>query len=150
MIGKQKLLLLWAWMLLVAALCPGTVGKRGGRFGKGFGMGGKVSPSKSSGSSRQGLKMAGAAAAGALGGAAVGYGLGSLGRPRHSHGGHGHNYDAGSSHDRRFYQPGGQGLHNQSEWQRYRNSAGPGPVRSIPLILGSMVPFLLVDWIRGI
>uniref|UniRef100_A0A8C8M1V3 Uncharacterized protein n=1 Tax=Oncorhynchus tshawytscha TaxID=74940 RepID=A0A8C8M1V3_ONCTS len=125
MIDQQKLLLLWAWMLLVAALCPGALCKRGGGF-RGWGQGTGVCvtpPSQSHGSSRQGLKMAGAAAARALGGA-----------------------------DQRFHYPEGQGLHNQSDWCRYRSAAGPGPgpMSSILLTLGSMVPFFLGDWIRGI
>lgn len=97
--------------------------------------------------------MAGAAAAGALGGAAIGYGLGSLGRPRHGYRGSGYGYDAdSSSEDQRFHHPEGQGFHNQSDWHRYRNAAGPGPgpMRNILLTLGSMVPFFLGDWIRGI
>lgn len=156
MIGQQKLLLLWAWMLLVAALCPGALCKRGGGFrgwGKGTGVGNKGPPSQSHGSSKQGLKMAGAAAAGALGGAAIEYGLESLGRPRHGYGEHGYGYDAFSSEeDQRFYNPEGQVLHNQSDWRRYRNAAGPGhgPMSNILLTLGSMVPFFFGDWIRGI
>ncbi|KAJ7987180.1 hypothetical protein DPEC_G00336080 [Dallia pectoralis] len=142
MIGQQKLLFLWAWMLLVASLCPGAVGKRGRGFGKGSGMEGKAPPSKSGGSSRQGLKMAGAAAAGALGGAAIGFGLGSLGKPRHGYEGHGRSNDAGA------YNPGGR--NNRAEWQRYKNAAGHRPTSSILLTLGSMVPILVVDWIRGI
>uniref|UniRef100_A0A4W5M478 Shadow of prion protein n=1 Tax=Hucho hucho TaxID=62062 RepID=A0A4W5M478_9TELE len=156
MIGQQKLLLLWAWMMLVAALCPGALCKRGGGFrgwGKGTGVGSKGPPSQNHGSSRQGLKMAGAAAAGALGGAAIGYGLGSLGRPRHGYRGSGYGYNAdSSSEDQRFHYPEGQGFHNQSDWRRYRNAAGPGPgpMSNILLTLGSMVPFFLGDWIRGI
>uniref|UniRef100_A0A8C8ILC7 Uncharacterized protein n=1 Tax=Oncorhynchus tshawytscha TaxID=74940 RepID=A0A8C8ILC7_ONCTS len=106
MIGQQQLLLLWAWTLLVAALYPGALCK--------------APTSKSGGSSRQGLKMAGAAAAGALGEAAIEYGLGSLGKPRHGNGGCGN--AAGPGH---------------------------GPMSNILLTLGSMVPFIFWGLDKG-
>ncbi|KAG9335497.1 hypothetical protein JZ751_004627 [Albula glossodonta] len=153
MVIQNRLLLLWAFMLLMATLCPGVQSKRGGGFrgrGKGVGLGAKAPPSHSRGSSRQGLKLAGAAAAGALGGAALGYGLGSLGRPRYGYG-YGYGYDDDSSEeDRRFYYAGGPGYRNQSDWRYYRGSSTPGRLPSMPLVLGAVVSVILGNWIRGI
>lgn len=134
--GNQKLLIIWAWMLLVAALCPWAHCKRGGGFGsrgKGVGMGAKAPPPQTKGSSRQGLKLAGAAAAGALGGAAIGYGLGSLGRPRYGYG-----HDVSSEEDRRYYYPDGPGYHNRSDWRYNRNAAGSEHIASILISLGTV------------
>ncbi|KAI1882555.1 hypothetical protein AGOR_G00251950 [Albula goreensis] len=98
----------------------------------------------------QGLKLAGAAAAGALGGAALGYGLGSLGRPRYGYG-YGYGYDDDSSEeDRRFYYAGGPGYRNQSDWRYYRGASTPGRLPSMPLVLGAVVSVILGNWIRGI
>uniref|UniRef100_A0AAY4AIH5 Shadow of prion protein n=1 Tax=Denticeps clupeoides TaxID=299321 RepID=A0AAY4AIH5_9TELE len=148
MAGQRKLLLLWAWMLLMAALCPGAHCKRGGGFksrGKGVGTGAKAPPSQSQGSSKQGLKLAGAAAAGALGGAAVGYGLGSLGRNRYGHGyGYGQDRDS-SEEDSRFY-PDGAKFYNRSEGRYYRNSANPRSESSVLIALGPLASLLLGNW----
>uniref|UniRef100_A0A9J8BK03 Shadow of prion protein 2 n=2 Tax=Cyprinus carpio TaxID=7962 RepID=A0A9J8BK03_CYPCA len=110
MMGNQKVLIIWVWMLLWVSLYPWAHCKRGRGFGgrsKGVGVPFKAPPSQSKG--RQGVKLAGAAAAGALGGAAIGYGLGSLGRPRY---GYGHD---GSSEENRRYYPDGQGYYNRSD-----------------------------------
>lgn len=135
MMGNQKLLIVWVWMLLVASFYPWAHCKRGGGFGsrsKGVGVPARAPPSQSKGSSRQGLKVAGAAAAGALGGAAIGYGLGSLGRPRYGH--------DGRSEDNRHYYPDGSGYQNRSDWQ-YRSGRSSGSsehVTSILLTLGTV------------
>lgn len=132
---NQKLLIIWVWMLLVASLCPWAHCKRGGGFGsmgKGVGLGAKAPPSQVKGSSRQGLKLAGAAAAGALGGAAIGYGLGSLGRPRYGYG-----YDVSSEEERRYYHDG-PGYHNRSDWRYNRNTADSKHMASILISLGTV------------
>nr|XP_055064675.1 shadow of prion protein 2 [Misgurnus anguillicaudatus] len=129
--GNQKLLILWVWMLLVATLCPWANCKRGGGFGsrgKGGGLGAKAPPSQSKGSSRQGLKLAGAAAAGAIGGAAIGYGLGSLGRPRYGY----------SEEDRRYYYPDGREYYNGSDWRYNKNAAGAERMASILISLATV------------
>lgn len=151
MIGHRRLLLLWAGMLLVATLCPGVQSRRGGGARgrhRGVGVGARGPPRRSQGSSRQGLKLAGAAAAGALGGAALGYGLGSLGRPRY---GYGYGYgDDSSEEDRRFYYTDGLGYQNRSDWRYYRGAASSGPLPSIPVVLGLVVSVVLGNWVRGI
>lgn len=132
--GNQKLLIIWVWMLLVAALCPWVHCKLGGRLGsrgKGVGLWAKAPPPQTKSSSRQGLKLAGAAAAGALGGAAIGYGLGSLGRPRYGYG-----YDVSSEEDRRYLD--GPGYHNRSDWRYNRNTAGSEHMASILISLGTV------------
>ncbi|KAJ8395900.1 hypothetical protein AAFF_G00027830 [Aldrovandia affinis] len=134
MIGQHRLLLLWVAMLLVAILCPGAQSKRGGG----------ARPSQSRGSSR--LKLAGAAAAGALGGAALGYGLGSLGRPSY---GYGYGGDS-SKEDRRLYYADGPGYWNQSDLRYYRGASSSGPLPRMPLVLGSVVSMVLGSWIRGV
>ncbi|XP_073686041.1 shadow of prion protein 2 [Garra rufa] len=126
--GNQKFLIIWVWMLLLASLYPRAHCKRGGGFGgrgKGVGLPARAPPSHSKG--RQGLKLAGAAAAGALGGAAIGYGLGSLGRPR---------YGYGSEDDRRYY-PDGPG-YNGSDWRYHRNTGSSEHVASILITLGTV------------
>ncbi|XP_062340807.1 sodium- and chloride-dependent GABA transporter 1-like [Osmerus eperlanus] len=118
----------------------------GGGFkgrGKGVGLGGKAPPSQSRGSSKQGLKLAGAAAAGALGGAAIGYGLGSLGRP-------GHGYGRGYGTDSDDYYPEGQGFHNQSDWRLYRSASDPAPKSNVVATLGSALLLCLGGWTRAI
>ncbi|XP_056322976.1 shadow of prion protein 2 [Danio aesculapii] len=135
MLGNQKLLIIWVWMLLLASLCPCFHCKRG-IGGRGMSKGAapaKAPPSQSKGSSsRQGLKLAGAAAAGAIGGAAIGYGLGSLGRPRYGHNG----YSGG------YYQPD---RYNQSDWRYYGNMASSEHVGSLLLTLGS-VAHVIIMW----
>ncbi|XP_077098119.1 shadow of prion protein 2 [Siphateles boraxobius] len=118
--GNQKLLVMWVWMLLVVSLYPLAHCKRGG------GIGGVGRPAKAPSSQNKGLKLAGAAAAGAIGGAAIGYGLGSLGRPRYE-------YDGGS---RRYY-PDGSGNHSRSGWQNYRNT-GSSEQACILITLGNV------------
>lgn len=104
-------------------------------------MGSKTPPTQSKGSSKQGLKMAGAAAAGAIGGAAIGYGLGSLGRPRYGHGyghGYGYGYDGDySEEDRRYYHPDGPGYYNRSDLRYYKGGGSSGPILNTLLIIGS-------------
>uniref|UniRef100_A0A3Q2DTR8 Shadow of prion protein 2 n=1 Tax=Cyprinodon variegatus TaxID=28743 RepID=A0A3Q2DTR8_CYPVA len=90
MAALQRLRLFWVLMLLAAALCPGSLSKRGGGFkGHGKGDGSKASSSQSL--PKKGLKWAGAAGAGMLGGTGTGYGLGFIGRPKHATGNH-HNH----------------------------------------------------------
>ncbi|XP_037608152.1 shadow of prion protein 2 [Sebastes umbrosus] len=158
MTGQQKLLSLWVWLLLMAALCPGVDSKRGGIFkgrgkdkdkdkGKGDGDGDKAPPSKSRGLPKQGLKWAGAAAAGMLGGTGTGYGLGLFGRPKHkSH--HGHKTSS-SEQDQRHYHDEGQRSHNQSLWRAIK-AAAPAPTTNMFLTLGHVVSFLIAAWIRDI
>ncbi|XP_062409598.1 shadow of prion protein 2 [Sardina pilchardus] len=153
MLGRSKLPLLWACLLLTATLCPSVQGKRGGGGGfrgrgKGVGMGSKVPSSQSGGSSKQGLKMAGAAAAGAIGGAAIGYGLGSLGKNRYGHGyghGQGHGYGNGYGEDRRGYYQEGPGF-NQSSYRYHKGAAAGGPVASVLTVLVPLVPLVLAQW----
>jgi len=118
MMGNQKLLVMWVCMLLVVSLFPLAHCKRG-RGGRG-GLG---KPAKAP-SQNKGLKLAGAAVAGALGGAAIGYGLGSLGRP---------SYEDGS---RRNY-PNGPGNHSHSYWENKRNT-GSSEQASILIALGTV------------
>ncbi|KAI4897889.1 hypothetical protein NFI96_005023 [Prochilodus magdalenae] len=145
MLGHQKLPLVFVWMLLVVSLCPWASCKRGGMFGgrgKGVGMGGKTSPTQSKGSSKQGLKLAGAAAAGAIGGAAIGYGLGSLGRPRY---GYGYGYDGDPSEDRRDFYADRPGYNNRSDAKYYRGGGSPGPALNILLMIGVACSIFLWD-----
>ncbi len=131
MMSNQKVLVIWVWMLLLASLYPWAHCKRGGGFGgrgKGVGPPARAPPSQSKG--RQGLKLAGAAAAGALGGAAIGYGLGSLGRPRHG-------YDGASEENRRYY-PDGPGYYNSSDGRYYKNTGSSEHVTSVLIILGTV------------
>ncbi|XP_056103888.1 shadow of prion protein 2 [Rhinichthys klamathensis goyatoka] len=120
--GNQKLLVMWVWMLLVVSLYPLAHCKRRGGSG-GRGGVGKLAKAPSQ---NKGLKLAGAAAAGALGGAAIGYGLGSLGRPRYE-------YEGGS---RRYY-PDGPGNHSRSDRENYRNTGSSGQA-SILITLGTV------------
>lgn len=166
MLSRQKLPLLWACVLLCAALCPSTQAKRGGGFGgrgrgrgwgRGVGVGNKVPSTQNRGSSsKQGLKLAGAAAAGALGGAAVGYGLSSMGQNQHYGGygrgyghGYGHGYDS-SEEDQRGYYPEGYGYaNNQSDYRYRRGAAGPGPAGwgALTVLLVALVPLFWVQWV---
>lgn len=151
MTGQQKLLSLWVWLLLMAALCPGVqyaYSKRGGGSkGRGKGDGNKEPSSQGRGLSKQGLKWAGAAAAGMLGGTGTGYGLGFLGKPKHRSGGHsGHK----TEQDQRLYYNERQGFRNQSLWRAFVNAAAPAPATNIFLTLGHVVSFLIAAWIRDI
>lgn len=161
MAGQQKLLSLWVCLLLMAALFPGAqyvYGKRGGFFkGKGKGdkgdKGDKAPPSQSGGGlSKHGLKWAGAAAAGMLGGTGTGYGLGFLGKPKHSSGNHySHKSSSSSSsseHEQRIYYSERQGYQNRSLWRALVNTAAPAPMTNIFLTFGHVVSFLIVAWIR--
>lgn len=152
MTGQQKLLSLWVWLLLMAALCPGAqyaYSKRVGGFkGRGKGDGNKAPPSESRGLSKQGLKWAGAAAAGVLGGTGTGYGLGFLGRPKHGSGSHYSHKTSSSEQDQRLYYNERQGFRNQSLWRAFVNAAAPAPMTNIFLTLGHVVSFLIVAWIR--
>lgn len=149
MTGQQKLLSLWVWLLLMAALCPGVqyaYSKRGGSSkGRGKSDGNKVPPSQGRGLPKQGLKWAGAAAAGMLGGTGTGYGLGFLGRPKHRSGGH---YGHKTEQDRPLYHSERQGFHNQSLWRAFVNEAAPVPGTNVFLTLGQVVSFLIAAWIR--
>ncbi|XP_030623974.1 ras association domain-containing protein 2-like [Chanos chanos] len=146
MTGRQRLLLLWAWMLLVASLCPLAFCKRGGWRGKGTGFGGKTSTSGGRGSSWPVGKLGQGGVIGSLGGAAVGYGLGSLGRPKY---GHGHKADS-SKGDKGFYGPGGQGSQNHSSWQHYRGGASTQSAGNALLVVGSAVLLFIGDRIRAL
>ncbi|GLD55273.1 shadow of prion protein 2 [Lates japonicus] len=153
MVGQQKLVSLWVWLLLMAALCPGAqyaYSKRGGVF-KGRGKGGaKEPPSQSGGLPKQGLKWAGAAAAGVLGGTGTGYGLGFLGRPKHGSGHHHSHKTATSEQDQRLYYSDGRGYRNQSLWRAFVNTAAPAPTTNVFLAFGHVVSFLIAAWIRDI
>uniref|UniRef100_A0A3Q0SL64 Shadow of prion protein 2 n=1 Tax=Amphilophus citrinellus TaxID=61819 RepID=A0A3Q0SL64_AMPCI len=138
MAGQQKLLSLWVWMLLIAALCPGAqyaYSKRGGSF-KGRGAGNKEPPSQNRGLSKQGVKWAGAAAAGMLGGTGTGYGLGFLGKPKHGCRNHYCHKTAVSEQDQQLYLQQGQGYHNHSLWRAFIKGAAPAPVTHLFLKLG--------------
>ncbi|XP_038590583.1 shadow of prion protein 2 [Micropterus salmoides] len=152
MTAQQKLLSLWVWLLLMAALCPGAqyaYSKRGGIFrGRGKGDGDKVPPSQSKGLSKQGLKWAGAAAAGILGGTGTGYGLGFLGRPKHGSGNHHGHKTASSEQDERLYHNEGQAFRNQSLWRAFVKASAPAPMTNI--FLTHVVSFLIAAWIRYI
>ncbi|NP_001007781.1 shadow of prion protein 2 precursor [Danio rerio] len=134
MLGNQKLLIIWVWMLLLASLCPCFHCKRG-FGGRGMSKGAapaKAPPSQSKGSSsRQGLKLAGAAAAGAIGGAAIGYGLGSLGRPRYGHNGYSDGY----------HQP----VYNQSHRGYYGSTGSSEHMGSLLITLGT-VAHVVIMW----
>lgn len=151
MTGQQKLLTLWVWLLLMAALCPGVqyaYSKRGGSSkGRGKGDDSKASPSQSRGLSKQGLKWAGAAAAGMLGGTGTGYGLGFLGRPKHGSGSH---YGHKTEQDQRLYHNERQGFRNQSLWRAFVNAAAPAPMTNVFLTLGHVVSVLIAAWMRHI
>lgn len=153
MTGQRKLLTLWVWLLLMAALCPGVqyaYSKRGGstksRGGKSDD--GKASPSQSRGLSKQGLKWAGAAAAGMLGGTGTGYGLGFLGKNKHGGGSrHGHGTE---QQDQKLHQNQHQGFRNQSLWRAFVRAAAPAPATNVLLTLGHVMCFIVVAWIRNI
>lgn len=149
MTGQQKLLSLWVWLLLMAALCPGAYSKRGFK-GRGKSDGDKAPPSQSRGLPKQGLKWAGAAAAGILGGTGTGYGLGFFGRPKHGSGNHHGHKTASSEQDQRLYHSEGQRFHNQSLWRAFVSAAAPAPTTNIFLTLGHVVSFLIAAWIRDI
>lgn len=139
MTGQQKLLSLWVWLLLMAALCPGVqyaYGKRGGAFkGRGKGDDTQAAPSRGRGLPKPGLKWAGAAA-GILGGTGTGYGLGFLGRHKHGSGGH---YGHRAEQDQRL-------SHNQSLWRAIVNAAAPVSAGNAFLALAHMVSFLVAIW----
>ncbi|KAG7489085.1 hypothetical protein JOB18_004393 [Solea senegalensis] len=147
MADQQKLASLWVWLLLMATLCPGAqhvYSKHGGSIrGRGKGDGSKVSLPQSKGLlPKPGLKWAGAAAAGMLGGTGTGYGLGFLGKPKHSSGNrHGHRSTADGG------QQQGQGYHNRSLWRAFGNAAAPAPTTNF-LCLTFVVSSLAV-WARG-
>ncbi len=153
MTGQQKLLSLWIWLLLMAALCPGVqyaYGKRGSFKGRGKGDGDKGPPSQGRGLPKQGLKWAGAAAAGMLGGTGTGYGLGFLGRPKHGSGSHYSHKTVSSGQDQQLYHNERQGFRNQSLWRAFVNAAAPVPTNNILFTLGHVVSFLIAVWIRDI
>uniref|UniRef100_A0A3Q3M2U5 Shadow of prion protein n=1 Tax=Mastacembelus armatus TaxID=205130 RepID=A0A3Q3M2U5_9TELE len=138
--GHQKLLSLWVWLLLMAALCPGaqyTYSKRGyGVRGRGKGDGNKVPPSW--GLSKQGLKWAGTAV-GVPGGTGTGYGLGFLGRPKHGSKNHYDRMTATSEQNQRPYYNKGQGHYNQSVWRAIVNAAAPAAMTNIFLTFAHVV-----------
>lgn len=153
MTGRQKLLSLWVWLLLMAALCPGAqyaYGKRSSK-GKGKGDGDKASSSQGGrGLSKHGLKWAGAAAAGMLGGTGTGYGLGFLGKGKHGSGSHHSHKTTYHEHDQRVYYNERQGFRNQSLWRAFVNAAAPAPMTNVFLTVGHVVSLLLAAWIRDI
>lgn len=150
MTGQQKLLSLWVWLLLMAALCPGVqyaYSKRGGAFkGRGKSDGNQAAPSQGRGLPKPGLKWAGAAA-GILGGTGTGYGLGFLGRHKHGSGSH---YSQRAEQDQRLYHNQRQGFYNQSTWRAIVNAAAPVFTRNVFLTLAHMVSVLITVWIRDI
>uniref|UniRef100_A0A3B3X915 Uncharacterized protein n=1 Tax=Poecilia mexicana TaxID=48701 RepID=A0A3B3X915_9TELE len=142
------LLSFWVVMLLAAALCPGSLSKRGGSSrGHGKGDSDKASPSQGRGLSKKGLKWAGAAAAGMLGGTGTGYGLGFLGKPKHGTGNH-HNHKT-EQHQQPHYQET-QRYNNQSLWRVFVRGSAPATGTHFFFRLGLLVPFLTVSWIRDI
>lgn len=148
MTGQQKLLSLWVWLLLMAALCPGVqyaYGKRGGSI-KGRGKDDQGAPSKGRGLPKPGLKWAGAAA-GILGGTGTGYGLGFLGRHKHRPGGH---YSQRAEQDQRLYHNERHGYHNQSLWRAIVSAAVPVSTSNVFLTVAHVVSFLITVWIRAI
>lgn len=148
MTGQQKLLLLWVWLLLMAALCPGVYSKRGSSKNKGKGDGSKAPPSQGRDLSKQGLKWAGAAAAGILGGTGTGYGLGLFGKPKHGSGKHHSHKTSSSEQDQQLYPREGQNLQKQDLWRAFVKAAAPAPTANIFLTLGHVVSFLIAAWIR--
>ncbi|KAK9532627.1 hypothetical protein VZT92_010002 [Zoarces viviparus] len=148
MTGQQRLLSLWVWLLLVAALCPGADGKRGGIFkGRGKGDDDKAPPSQGRGLSK-GLKLAGAAAAGMLGGTGTGYGLGLFRKPKHGSGSHHGHKKASSEQDQRLYRNESQRFPKQSVWRAFVKADAPAPTSNIFLTLGHVVSFLIAALIR--
>uniref|UniRef100_A0A665VNM9 Shadow of prion protein 2 n=1 Tax=Echeneis naucrates TaxID=173247 RepID=A0A665VNM9_ECHNA len=149
MAAQQKLLSLWVWLLLMAALFPGAqyvYSKRGGGFkGRGKGDGSKSSSSQSGGLSKQGLRWAGAAA-GVLGGTGTGYGLGLFGRPKHGSGNH-YGHMTYSEQDQRLYFSERQGHHNQSLWRALVSTATPVPATNILLTLGHVSHYFVTCFI---
>ena len=154
--GRQKLTALCFCTLLLATLCPLVQSKQSkkssgglGGFFKGKGKGSKKEgnegrdnapaqqPTKKSlFSPKQGLKLAGAAAAGAVGG----FGLGSWGRPKFGIGHHG----SGSKKD---HKRDGQGVKNS---YRVRSSAPAAGADSLFWVVGSVMVYLSVAWVRGL
>ncbi|XP_041087831.1 major prion protein-like [Polyodon spathula] len=152
------LALSWASLLLLATLTPvvqsrgGRGGSRGGGLRGRFGGGSKPKAPPpggehiNRGSSNQGMKMAGAAAVGAVAGAAVGYGLGSMGRPRF----HQRYGDDFSEEDQRGYYPdpmnGNRSMMLYED--QYRNEAGQHTA-SVSSLLGSLALVLLGTWMKA-
>uniref|UniRef100_A0A8C9RTE8 Shadow of prion protein n=1 Tax=Scleropages formosus TaxID=113540 RepID=A0A8C9RTE8_SCLFO len=139
---QRRLLSLWVSLLLGATLFPSARCGGGWKRGQAGGVPGGVKPPLSSwgrGAPRQGLKMAGAAAAGALGGAALGYGVGSLGRLRP---GYGYSYD-GDGYGRWY--PSDQVVHNQ--WVYYTGGCSGRAAVGWRIVLGSTLPLMLGNWI---
>lgn len=145
MAALQRLRSFWVLMLLAAALCPGSLSKRGGGF-KGHGKGDGSKASSSQGLPKKGLKWAGAAGAGMLGGTGTGYGLGFIGRPKHATGNH-HNHK--TEHQQPNYQEN-QRYNNRSIWRAFVRGSAPAMERSFFLTIGHVVPFLTAAWIRDI
>ncbi|XP_058869588.1 shadow of prion protein-like [Acipenser ruthenus] len=152
------LALTWASLLLLATLTPvvqsrgGRGGSRGGGLRGRFGGGSKPKAPPPAGehinrgSSNQGMKMAGAAAVGAVAGAAMGYGLGSMGRPRF----HQRYGDDFSEENQRDYYPdpmNGNRSMMLSEDQ-YNNEAGQHAA-SVITLLGSLALGLLGTWMKA-
>lgn len=169
MTGQRRLLLLWAWALLMPVLCPPVQAKRGGTgwggrssganravgaryspmqssgYGGGYGAGAPPSYSKSS--SNTGLKMAGAAAAGVVGGAMISRGLSSMGQPRYDYGGYGYNgyerygdYPPGARHGDIAYDVE---FHNGTSGDHVRGRSSATSLPNTFTIITSLVCFLL-------
>ncbi|KAK5610484.1 hypothetical protein CRENBAI_004195 [Crenichthys baileyi] len=146
MAAQQRLLSFWVLMLLITALCPGSLSKRGGGVkGRGKSDGDQASSSQSRGLSKKGLKGAGSAAAGMLGG--KGYRLGFIGKPKHGTGNH-HSHKT-EQHQQPAYQET-QRYNNQSLWRAFVRGSAPATGRNFLLTLGHGVPFLTTAWIRDV
>ncbi|KAL6096960.1 uncharacterized protein ACO6RY_06161 [Pungitius sinensis] len=154
MTGPHRLLCLWVGLLLVAALCPGVDGKRGGFF-KGRknddkdakdAKDGKASSPVGRGLSKQGLKWAGAAAAaGMVGG--TGTGLRLFGKSKHGSGSHRGHKAASSEKDQRLYHNEGQRPPSQPR-RAFVKAAAPTTNALLPL--GYVVCFLVATWMQDI
>ncbi|XP_051509042.1 uncharacterized protein LOC127414783 [Myxocyprinus asiaticus] len=163
-------------LLLLTMLFPAVQSRRGGGFGRGGGIrnggwGGSnrggwgggagqsyhappVHTGGSSGSSAG--RVAGAAAAGALGGMLIGQGLSSMARPGYGYGGYG-GYGHGYGHGYPRYGAGHGGgysgdlaageFQNETDMEYYMGAASAGPIYSCVTVLGSVMTFLLGQYL---
>jgi len=148
MTGQRRLLSLCVWLLLMAALCSGAEGKRGGLFkgrGKGDDDDDKAPPAQNRGLSKKGLKWAGAgaAAAGMLGGTGTGLGMKLFGKIKHRSGSHQSHKKASSGQDHRL-------KHNERSPNQFAKSAAAAPTTNVFFTLGHAVFFLIAAWIGDI
>ncbi|TNN43752.1 hypothetical protein EYF80_046061 [Liparis tanakae] len=153
MTGQRRLLPLCVWLLLMAALCSGAEGKRGGLFkgrGKGDEDDDKAPPAQNKGLSKKGLKWAGAgaAAAGMLGGTGTGLGMKIFGKIKHRSGSHHSHKKSSSEQSHRLNH--NERSPNQSVWRAFAKSAAAAPTTNVFFTLGHAVFFLIAAWIGDI